>query len=53
MAPSISRYRQYRRQKWRLKIDHFTVAVLLMRVTPPKVVNAHKQNLYHLKAVEK
>ena len=53
MAPSISRYRQYLRQKWRLKIDNFTVGVLLMRVTPPKVFNVHKRNLYHLKAVEK
>ena len=52
MAPTISRYRQYLRQKWCLKKYHYTVAVLLMRVTPPKVSNAHKQNLYHMKALD-
>ena len=34
MAPLVFRYRQYLRQKWRLKISHFTVSLLLMRVTP-------------------
>ena len=51
MAPLVFRYRQYLRQKWRLKMGHFTVSLLFMRVTPPRVSNAYKQNLYHMKAL--
>ena len=29
----------------------FTVSLPFMRVTPPRVSNAHKQNLYHIKAL--
>ena len=52
MAPLVFRYRQYLRQKWRLKIGHFTVSLPFMCATPPKVSNTHKQNLYHMKALD-
>ena len=52
MAPLVFRCRQYLRQEWRLKIGHFTVSLPFMRVTTPRVSNAHKQNLYHMKALD-
>ena len=30
----------------------FTVSLLFMCATPPKVSNTHKQNLYHMKALD-
>ena len=51
MAPSVFRYRQYIRQKWRLKIGHFTVSLPFMRVTPRRISNAQERNLYHMKAL--
>ena len=51
MAPSVFLYRQYLCQKWRLKMGHFAVSLLFVRVTPPRVSNAHKQNLYDMKAL--
>ena len=30
----------------------FTVSLPFMRVTPPRASNAHKQNLYHMKALD-
>ena len=50
MAPLVFRYRKYLRRKWRLKMGHFTVFLLFMRVS--RVVNAHKQNLYHMKVLD-
>ena len=50
--PLVVPHRQYLRQKWRLKKGHFTVSLPFMRVTPPRVSNAHKQNLYHMKALD-
>ena len=52
MAPLVFRYRQYLRQKWRLKMGHFTVSLHILRGTPPIVFNAHKQNLYQMKALD-
>ena len=51
MAPSVYRYRQYLRQKWRPNTGQFTVSLLFMRVTHPRISNAHKQNLHHMKAL--
>ena len=51
MAPSVFRYRQYLRQKWRLKTGNFSVSLAFMRVTSPRVSNAHKQYLYHMEAL--
>ena len=52
MAPSVLRYRQYLRQKWRMKMGQFTVSLLFMRVTHPTISKAHKQNLYNMKALD-
>ena len=52
MAPSVFRYRQYLRQKWRLKIGYFTVSLPFIRVNPPWVLNAQERNLYHMKGLD-
>ena len=41
-------YCRYLLRKWRLKMGHFAISLHILRVTPNRVFNAHKRNLYHM-----